>query len=65
MAKAIAAAGHPQVEFHADINDAAEAAVRQLQPGDALLTVGAGNIWKVAEELAARLPVALGMANAR
>jgi UDP-N-acetylmuramate--alanine ligase len=64
LAQAIAAAGKPRVEFHAELSDAAEAALRQLQPGDALLTVGAGSIWRVAEELAARLPHALGVANA-
>ncbi len=64
LAEAIRAAGHPRVEFHADLSEAAESALRQLQPGDALLTVGAGSIWKVAEELAARLPAALGVANA-
>ena len=37
---------------------------RHLQPGDALLTVGAGSIWKAAEELAERLPAALGVTNA-
>ncbi|HXE74122.1 MAG TPA: UDP-N-acetylmuramate--L-alanine ligase [Candidatus Xenobia bacterium] len=64
LAKAIRAAGHPRVEFHPDLADAAESALRQLQPGDALLTVGAGSIWKVAEDLAARLPAALGVTNA-
>ncbi|MCI0403866.1 MAG: UDP-N-acetylmuramate--L-alanine ligase [Acidobacteria bacterium] len=64
LAEAIAAAGKTRVEFHAELSEGAEAALRQLQPGDALLTVGAGSIWKVAEELAARLPHALGVANA-
>jgi UDP-N-acetylmuramate-alanine ligase len=52
------------VEFHAELAEAAEAALRQLQPGDALLTVGAGSIWRMADELAARLPHALGVTNA-
>ena len=65
LAEAIAAAGgKTRVEFHAELSEGAEAALRHLQPGDALLTVGAGSIWKVAEELAVRLQAALGVANA-
>jgi len=64
LAEAIAAAGHRQVQFHAELPAAQEAVLRQLQPGDALLTLGAGSIWKAAEELAARLPAALGVTNA-
>jgi len=64
LADAIAQAGHQRVEFHADLNEAKEAVLRHLQPGDALLTVGAGSIWKAAEELAERLPGVLGVTNA-
>ncbi|HKZ52450.1 MAG TPA: UDP-N-acetylmuramate--L-alanine ligase [Candidatus Acidoferrales bacterium] len=64
LAEAMSAAGHPQAEFHAEMNDAVEAVLRHLQPGDALLTVGAGSIGKAAEELATRLPAALGVTNA-
>jgi UDP-N-acetylmuramate--alanine ligase len=64
LADAIAAAGHRHVEFHADLHDAQEAVLRHLRPGDALLTVGAGSIWKAAEELAERLPAAFGVTNA-
>jgi UDP-N-acetylmuramate--alanine ligase len=64
LAEAIAAGGHPQAEFHAEMNEAVEAVLRHLQPGDALLSVGAGSIGKAAEELAARLPAALGVTNA-
>ena len=64
LADAVAAAGHRHLEFHAEMPQAIEAALRNLQPGDALLTMGAGSVWKAAEELAERLPVALGVANA-
>jgi UDP-N-acetylmuramate--alanine ligase len=61
LAEAIAAAGHAHVEFHADLDTAVEAVLRQVQPGDALLTVGAGSISKAADELAERLPAVLGV----
>jgi UDP-N-acetylmuramate--alanine ligase len=64
LAAAIVAAGHPQAEFHHQMADAQEAVLNHLQPGDALLTVGAGSIGRAAEELAERLPAALGVANA-
>ncbi|MBI4466531.1 MAG: UDP-N-acetylmuramate--L-alanine ligase [Acidobacteria bacterium] len=64
LADAIAAAGHRHIEFYAQMPEAMEAVLRQLQPGDALVTLGAGSIWKAAEELAQRLPAALGVTNA-
>lgn len=64
LAAAIAAGGHRRVEFHAEMAQAMKAVLGYLQPGDALLTVGAGSIWKAAEELAERLPAALGVTNA-
>ncbi|MBI2956623.1 MAG: UDP-N-acetylmuramate--L-alanine ligase [Acidobacteria bacterium] len=64
LTEAIAATGHKQVECHPEIAEAMEAVLRHVQSGDALLTVGAGSIWKVAEELVARLPSAVGVANA-
>jgi len=64
LADAIAAAGHRQVEFHAEMAAAKEAVLGHLRAGDALMTLGAGSIWKAAEELAEKLPAALGVANA-
>ncbi|MFQ5662484.1 MAG: UDP-N-acetylmuramate--L-alanine ligase [Terriglobia bacterium] len=64
LAEDIAAAGHRQVEFHAEMEEAMQAVLNRLQPGDALLTVGAGSIARAAEELAARLPAAFGVTNA-
>ena len=64
LADAIAAAGHRRVEFHAEMTAAKEAVLLNLRAGDALMTLGAGSIWKAAEELAERLPAALGVANA-
>ncbi len=64
LADAITAAGHRHVEFHAEMAAAKEAVLGHLRAGDALLTMGAGSIWKAAEELAEKLPAALGVANA-
>lgn len=64
LADAIVAAGHPHLEFHAELTQASEALLQQAQPGDALLTVGAGSIARAADELAERLPAALGVPNA-
>ncbi len=64
LADAIRSAGHGGVEFQATMESALEAVLRHVQPGDALLTIGAGSIGKAAEELAARLPAALGVTNA-
>jgi UDP-N-acetylmuramate--alanine ligase len=64
LAEAITAAGHPQVEFRQPIGEAMDTVLGHLQPGDALMTVGAGSIGRAAEELAERLPAALGVTNA-
>lgn len=64
LAGAMAEAGHGHVEFHPEMSDAVDSVLRHLQAGDALLTVGAGSVWKAAEELAERLPAALGVTNA-
>ena len=64
LADAIRSAGHGGVEFQATMESAQEAVLRHVQPGDALLTIGAGSIGKAADELAARLPAALGVTNA-
>ena len=55
LAASIAAAGHRNVRYRASLSEAAEELFRESQPGDALLTIGAGSVGRVAEELAARL----------
>jgi UDP-N-acetylmuramate--alanine ligase len=45
--------GHPAVHFVAE--QAADAILDHLRAGDLLLTLGAGDIWKIGEELLARL----------
>jgi UDP-N-acetylmuramate--alanine ligase len=51
IADAIRATGHPRVDF-IPTKDAVVAHLRGvLQPGDMLLTLGAGDIWKVGAAL--------------
>ena len=55
LAASIGAAGHRNVRYRASLAEAAEELFREAQPGDALLTIGAGSVGRVAEELATRL----------
>ncbi len=47
--------GHPQVHFFAEKSGLAGHLLRFLQPGDLLLTLGAGDIWRTGEELLSHL----------
>jgi UDP-N-acetylmuramate--alanine ligase len=47
--------GHPAVHFVAENGAAADIILDHLHPGDLVLTLGAGDIWKTGEELLARL----------
>jgi UDP-N-acetylmuramate--alanine ligase len=51
LARAIREAGHPSVTWIAKREDLASAVLPQLRPGDLVLTLGAGDIWKVGPEL--------------
>ena len=55
LADAIAAAGHRNARYRASMPEAAEELFREGQPGDAMLTIGAGSVGRVSEELAVRL----------
>ena len=55
LADAIVAAGHRNVRYRASLPEAAEELFREGQPGDAMLTIGAGSVGRVSEELAVRL----------
>ena len=55
LADAIAAAGHRNARYRASLPEAAEELFREGQPGDAMLTIGAGSVGRVSEELAVRL----------
>ncbi len=47
--------GHPAVHFVAEKAVTADVILDHLHPGDLVLTLGAGDIWKTGEELLARL----------
>jgi len=47
--------GHPRVHFIEERHALADYILHHLNPGDLLLTLGAGDIWKTGEELLARL----------
>ena len=47
--------GHPGVTFVEDLAAFPEMLEQRLRPGDLFLTLGAGDIWKVGEELLRRL----------
>jgi UDP-N-acetylmuramate--alanine ligase len=56
--------GAAHVEHAADAAHAVAAVVAAARPGDVVLTLGAGDVWKLADEILARLaaPVAAGPA---
>jgi UDP-N-acetylmuramate--alanine ligase len=64
LAAAIHKHGHVEVEFHSEMKNAVEAVLDGLKPGDGLLTIGAGSVARAAEEIAERLPAAMGVTNA-
>jgi len=43
------------VRFVPDLADAAALVAAEARPGDLILTIGAGDVWKVAEDVTARL----------
>jgi UDP-N-acetylmuramate--alanine ligase len=51
----IRGAGHPAVHFVGEKAAPADIILNHLRPGDLVLTLGAGDIWKTGEELLARL----------
>ncbi|HJT19933.1 MAG TPA: UDP-N-acetylmuramate--L-alanine ligase [Nitrospira sp.] len=55
LAEAIRAAGHPAVTFVERKEQLVDQIVSQVKPGDLVLTLGAGDIWKTGPGLLARL----------
>jgi UDP-N-acetylmuramate--alanine ligase len=47
--------GQKQVEHGADAHAAAEAAADAARPGDLILTMGAGDVWRLGDEVLKRL----------
>jgi UDP-N-acetylmuramate--alanine ligase len=51
LAKAIGEAGHKNVHYVRSMQDAIELLLKEARPGDAILTIGAGNVTRAAGEL--------------
>jgi len=55
LAEAIRASGHPSVTFVERKDDLVNQVLPEIKPGDLVLTLGAGDIWKSGPALLARL----------
>jgi UDP-N-acetylmuramate--alanine ligase len=64
LAEAIRAAGHKNVVFHSSMQKGIEELLRAVRPGDAILTIGAGNVSRAAGELAALLGARVSLHHA-
>ena len=51
LAKAIGEAGHKNVYYVRSMQDAVERLLKESRPGDAILTIGAGNVTRASSEL--------------
>ena len=50
-------AGHPDAHYHETLEDTRKFLAATLRPGDMLLTMGAGNVYRVGEQLLEDLAV--------
>lgn len=55
LAAAARDAGHADVTYVPDGRDLADRVLERSRPGDMVITMGAGDIWRVADEIALRL----------
>ncbi len=65
IAESARAQGARHVSYAASGPEAAEAAAREARPGDTVLTLGAGDVWKLADEILGRLGAAATAAGKR
>ena len=65
LARAIADHGHHQVRYVAERADLAEQLAREARPGDVVIALGAGDINRVLEDVAARLASRASAAEAK
>ncbi|MBI4461870.1 MAG: UDP-N-acetylmuramate--L-alanine ligase, partial [Acidobacteria bacterium] len=64
LVEALKRAGQRNVTHCPTPEETVEFILPQLRAGDAVLTLGAGNIWRAGEQLAARLVSAVGAQHA-
>jgi UDP-N-acetylmuramate--alanine ligase len=65
LAEAIQAAGHKNVVFHSSMQEGIEELLRAARPGDAILTIGAGNVSRAPGELAILLGARVSLHHER
>jgi UDP-N-acetylmuramate--alanine ligase len=64
LADAIRAAGHKEVVYHGSMQSGIEELLRAARPGDAILTIGAGNVSRAPGELAILLGAKVSLDHA-
>jgi UDP-N-acetylmuramate--alanine ligase len=64
LAEAIRAAGHKNVVFRSSMQEGVEYLLREARPGDAVLTIGAGNVGRALGELAILLGAKVSTSHA-
>jgi UDP-N-acetylmuramate--alanine ligase len=64
LAEAISAAGHKQAIYSSTLQGGIEFILREARPGDAVLTIGAGSVGRVTEELAMLLGAKISISHA-
>ncbi|MDY0189793.1 MAG: UDP-N-acetylmuramate--L-alanine ligase [Desulfuromonas sp.] len=57
LAQAIAEHGHRNVHYAANSTQAVEQLHELIEPGDMVITLGAGSVWQIGEQLIATLPL--------
>jgi len=65
LANAISAAGHKSVVYTSTLQGGIEFILREVRPGDAVLTIGAGSVGRVTDELAMLLESRVSSPHAR
>ena len=55
LAESVKQHGHHEAEYVPELDRLTDQAFSEARPGDLILTLGAGNIWRVGEELVERL----------
>jgi UDP-N-acetylmuramate--alanine ligase len=64
LADAISTAGHKRVAYSSTLQGGIEFILREARPGDAVLTIGAGSVGRVTEELAMLLESRVSISHA-
>jgi len=65
LAEAISTAGHKSVVYASTLQGGIEFILQEVRPGDAVLTIGAGSVGRVTEELAMLLESRVSIHHAR